>query len=1002
MSTQVVNIIEKKSAEYLTTLFIKEFKELLIINENFVTNFSNNFKEELSRFDELKNTEQIFNFYLSQNESNLTLLKNYYDYLQSFSVENSIKNVHNAILSETENVPTRLAKDQDEYHFNKENVAGTYLKLMVSLKYKVFKMFRFFSGAFKGKEYKNNYKWNRDIPLKEAINFYYTNRLLANLDRPAKEIIKKIGGIFIEINDGLNKHNTLLISGCFNNDNIKESLLNTSAQLKNLLDNSQKELFDLIDDLSKSIETEINSARNDLLDDIKILGTLALPYNKYSSEKNGKLNLALNKKYELIDKRKNLYYKSIFNKCKFSLKVNLFQYPLIIKASPLISSFKINLFSRLEKILASFDSEIDNAINDLKSCSGSKKDFSELLINKKNILHEKIDKALIVEFVNILKEENYAEVLSLFLKSNEEKANIFSKIYLFAKPEELIYGIGEKQLHKFSPKLIVQSLFLSSYNLFIKNQIEESKNIFNSFSTKIINLGHVTEYSLNAALEQLEREEIETCLDTAEDGLTRVKNRKSEIYETFKSAIEEQTNRLKKITETLLTNTNELKNTENIINLKIRASKEKAVADLKNLFNDLFGKSKIIVKKLYSDFMRGVNFSLKKYSRLKTRVGLADKENEISESISEYFSETTSSLDRIPPVYKNLFSNVQINDELIFVGRKTELDKFNYSFNKWCSGKLSSLIIVGEKGSGTSSLFNIASKNFDKNIKLCRREFSKTIPSENVFIEEISKLLKITDVNSTEEIIEKINNFEEKHVALIENLEDFYIKTINGFTPIYSLIDIMTATHNKIFWVATCAKYSWNYLVRVVNIQDYFIFKIELNELTENELEEIIYKRHNISGYNLSFIPTNEEENAKAYKKLNDKEKAVYLKEKYFETITKLTQGNIALSLFLWLRSIEKIDDNTIYVSTSINIDFSFLNNLTDTKIFTIASLIIHDGLTYEEHSEIFNISRAKSKLIFDSLVEDGIIFKRNDKYKINFQLYRPLVNLLKNRNIFH
>ena len=101
--------------------------------------------------------------------------------------------------------------------------------------------------------------------------------------------------------------------------------------------------------------------------------------------------------------------------------------------------------------------------------------------------------------------------------------------------------------------------------------------------------------------------------------------------------------------------------------------------------------------------------------------------------------------------------------------------------------------------------------------------------------------------------------------------------------------------------------------------------------------------------------------------------------------MSKLSSNNIGVALFLWLRSIVNSNDEKIEVSLDIELDFSFLKALSDRKLFSLMAIILHDGLTLEEHSLIFNISQKSSQLLFATLADDGIIFQKDSVYRINF-----------------
>ena len=353
-------------------------------------------------------------------------------------------------------------------------------------------------------------------------------------------------------------------------------------------------------------------------------------------------------------------------------------------------------------------------------------------------------------------------------------------------------------------------------------------------------------------------------------------------------------------------------------------------------------------------------------------------------------------------MFTRLFSNEQLFDERIFVGRESETAKLEKAINYWLNNQISSVMLIGEKGSGTSSLLNIVISKFNLEQKIYRKEFSGTIYKEVELLTSFKDLFKTENINTVDQLIQELNRFEDKRVVIIENLEDFFLRVIGGFKVIKLLLEIMTATNHNILWITTCNIFTWQYLNKVLNIKDYFTFNIHLTKLNNEILEKIIMNRHNISGYELEFIPSEETEKSKSYSKLSIEGKHEYLKREYFEELNELSVNNIGVALFLWLRSIKEFDEERIKVSTNIDLDFSFLNTLSDTKLFTLMAIILHDGLKVEQHSLIFNSDLKESRLLFSSLADDGIVFRRNDIYKINFQLYNPIISLLKNKNILH
>ena len=83
-------------------------------------------------------------------------------------------------------------------------------------------------------------------------------------------------------------------------------------------------------------------------------------------------------------------------------------------------------------------------------------------------------------------------------------------------------------------------------------------------------------------------------------------------------------------------------------------------------------------------------------------------------------------------------------------------------------------------------------------------------------------------------------------------------------------------------------------------------------------------------------------------------------------------------------------------------IDFSFLSDLSNEKIFLLNLLLIHDGLSIEDICSINGISEDRIRRLLIILEDDGIIIKKLKLFLINPLLYRPIVQVLKSKNIIH
>jgi hypothetical protein len=83
-------------------------------------------------------------------------------------------------------------------------------------------------------------------------------------------------------------------------------------------------------------------------------------------------------------------------------------------------------------------------------------------------------------------------------------------------------------------------------------------------------------------------------------------------------------------------------------------------------------------------------------------------------------------------------------------------------------------------------------------------------------------------------------------------------------------------------------------------------------------------------------------------------------------------------------------------------IEFTFLMNLSDEKLYTLHAMLLHDGISINDHTKIFQQTNKESEFLVLALFDDGIIELRDGLYFINPLLYRQVVNLLKAKNILH
>ena len=654
-----------------------------------------------------------------------------------------------------------------------------------------------------------------------------------------------------------------------------------------------------------------------------------------------------------------------------------------------------NVFNKLDKLIDESKVKIEQV----------KKDKLLLSIgDNKTFLLDKINREIIVEFIDYFSIDDFTAKLNDFFEMVEKNLAEFSKEYSFIKEDDLVFHLNKNDVTEFSPKDLITPIVINKLEHELESISEDIKNDLIQLNTDIIAYSDMIEFNLDSA--QSLYNENTSLADEARilalEGLDRAKNRNAEFVKRFRDVGDQFENLFVEACETALDNLTDFIDIDKLLSIKIQASKEKAVQNVKDKFSSTFENVKTFINTDLKKSIQRFGSFKKKLVEISSKVGLTSEGLELSEELSKYLLKVSSTLNNLPYIYKKIFENEPVVKEDLFIGRRNEIAKFTWAYRRWTNDIPTSMLLVGEKGSGTSSTINIAIKKIAPDMEVLNKEVETTIYKTEEVLLELRSLFNIDNAADFDELISKINSSETKRMVVLENIEDFFLKIVNGFEGIKSLLRVISETNEKIFWIVTCNIYTWRYLNHTININDSFTTVLEFSELSKEEIQEIILKRHNISGYRLKFLPSEDVSNNSSFNKKTDDEKQKFLADEYFDRIKDLSPNNIAISLFLWLRSINDFQQNEIQISTNLYKDFSFLQLLPNNKLHTLSAMILHDGLSVSEHALIFNLKEHASKSLLMALEDSGIIFKGKSKYKINFQLYRPIINLLKNKNILH
>ena len=847
------------------------------------------------------------------------------------------------------------------------------------------------------KELKGKKNWKHIIPFRQIAFKVLRDRLFRALFPLVEEINQNIASSsysILQIDKNINK--------MFFEDTTKRKEDYTELQLE--FDNILKNISDKYELLNEKINGIIESVIKDFNESCEKAGTVELPGRKFGPKEIISSNKKLNEEFKSIDEGWLNTLFTLFEDWRLNKELFIFYGRSELAYSNLKKETERRIgnivLSELQKILTLLE-YIKGEINEFY---GSSNELLSLLYKEKEIISKKLSNKIIPSISEIILTQNIPELIGGIELNIEKLLQNISNKRAIIRAESYIRKIKTSEIDYISPKEMISFTSLTKFSKSIQgiknNVLKETQKVQDAIS----DIDQISDFNLDTAISMFKSEERtgEDPLDIAAEGIERAISRTNEIQNIFLSIIKEIEETVGKAVKEFNRDLIKLTKTENILDIKIKIAKEKTLQRTTRLKEKSIRWIRNVIPVLKTSYEKGQGGYKDFYGVIRKKLGLTGRVEVISSEISDFLAATQTAVLKLPVVYRRLFEIEALKDERFFEGRKNELAMLNSAYNNWKRGGYAPVAIVGEKGSGATTLLNFFETGLETKYNIFRTEIYNVIYQQNDLIEFFKTLFKINSIKNLEELIRFLNNQPSKRIIIIENIQHLFLRKVNGFLCLKILFEIISKTQKNIFWISTSSLYSWEYLNKTLNITDYFGYVVRLRSLEDEQMINIILKRHKISGYNLSFKPSKEEEENKSYLRIPDDRKQDYLFKQYFSDLNKFAKSNISLALLFWLRSTKEVSGDTITIGSLRDIDFSFLSSLDTNKVFTLNSLLIHDGLTVESFSLVNNLPESQSRLMLLVLLDDGVIVQKNGLFKINPLLYRQTVTLLQTKNIIH
>lgn len=826
--------------------------------------------------------------------------------------------------------------------------------------------------------------WNHTVPVRHLALRNFQNILL-------NELLELLIFYHQKISEGYSKVRTHEHFKYGSNLHSEDDF-NISVYLESLLlsvKEEQEEKIDLIlRERSEQFTLELGKG-----------GTIELPKRALSRTKLDHEKYQIIKKWEKLNLNWNNTRFAFFEDWRLDLELFLLKWKCEHEYDFFLKAQTNYLSHQIEPIAKSIQSQIEDSLTQLDL---EETDVGGQLRNINDWAENELNNQKIPQLIDKLANENIIALINRLERHIKDFVQILTDERVIVKNDSFLEALASDELKKISPNELIRFEALSQLEKEISH-VKQSLFIgIDTISHDLSDIGQIISYSCESALVCLEEEgkTLEESYELALQGINRAKNRLTTSMSDLESLLKHSPNpkqEIDKFNEAIL----ELTVNQNITELRLRITKAKATKQAEDLKKEL----KVRISTAWGSAKTGAIERANKvkdlFKKLSSRFILTAAEPVANREISDFLVESQNAIDKLPLIYRRLYRIEPLTDLDLFEGREQELSQLKNAYVNWTKGRFAATVIVGEKSGGLTTFINYLVNQSNYPIAVIRHEIKRNIANKEELLEKLASILDYNEFESIEHVIRVLNDGEKK-IIILEDLQNLYFRKIGGFEALTALCQIIANTGKNVYWITTFTLYSWQYLVKAMNVQEFFSYVVQMGLLTDNQIVDLIWKRNRISGFNIQFEPDESLLKEKKFRKLNENDQQAWLKDRYFTSLNEFAHSNISLALIFWLLSTKKVDESTITIGTFQKPNINFISILSADKVHVLLALILHDGLTTEQLYSFLGTTESSSRMTLLALVEDGIVLKSDDLYGVNPLVYRNAISMLTSKNLLH
>ncbi len=360
--------------------------------------------------------------------------------------------------------------------------------------------------------------------------------------------------------------------------------------------------------------------------------------------------------------------------------------------------------------------------------------------------------------------------------------------------------------------------------------------------------------------------------------------------------------------------------------------------------------------------------------------------------------------ERLPDDYvKHFFLRASEFEEetqkLLVTPKRDPVEKIKIEINEWLEGKTEehTVAVFGVKGAGKSTTLGRLEEMYKDKLQVIRADVPAKLLTKTDVHKFIGHLLGGEELSDVGQLLEWDRDLKPT-LVILDEAQNFFLSQIGGFEGIKAFFELLNVRTENVFWCASFNRFSWNYLDQVFSKNRYFRSAVEIEGMNEEDLQNLIMKRHNMSNYRLSYA-----EIIRALRSYSEVDDTSYVENLFFRMLYEESRGNPRVALNLWLRALRPRRRGLIKVGLPLNPKLSVLSRLSDESHFVYSGLMRHENLTGKELAAVTSLADGVVRYALKIGLENEFI-ERDEagRYRIVALMQGPLTQYLKAKNFIY